>query len=150
MTTDSISILPAMDFNSYCSRLGLNFEQECLKIDAEAVYKMWIVDYLIANRDRHGMNWGFFFHCDTNEIIQCHPLYDHNNAFDIEFMNDEDADYQAVPGKSIKQAAMYAIKKVDFHFYREFVREDFITERQYKMFMKRAGQLGIKVKEPMA
>lgn len=146
MTTDNISIMPAMDFNSYCNRLGLNFEQECLKIDAESIYKMWIVDYLIANRDRHGMNWGFFFNCDTNEILSCHPLYDHNNAFDIEFMLDEDADYQAVSGKSIKQAAIYAIKKVDFHFYRDFVREDFITERQYKTFMKRARQLGIKVK----
>lgn len=33
--------------------------------------------------------------------------------------------------------------KVDFNFYREFTRADFITDRQYESFSRRAKQLGI-------
>lgn len=43
---------------------------------------MFIVDYLVSNRDRHGMNWGFYYNCDTMKILSCHPLYDHNNSFE--------------------------------------------------------------------
>lgn len=145
MTTDEISILPAMDFSSYCNRHDLDFYKEVMKIDAENVYKMWIVDYLISNPDRHGMNWGFFYKADTMEILGCHPLYDHNNSFDVSYMQNEDSRYLFNTEMSMREAAEYAMKKVDFHFYREFTREDFITERQYKTFMHRANQIGVKV-----
>lgn len=150
MTTDKISILSGIDFDAYCNHHGINSREEAIRIDAEAIYKMWIVDYLISNRDRHGMNWGFFYDCDSMEIIGCHPLYDHNNAFDIPLMQDDDATYLYDDSRTMKQAAEYAMSKVDFHFYREFVREDFLTQRQYDSFTRRAKQLGIKVipKEP--
>lgn len=145
MTTDEISILPAMDFSSYCNRHDKNFYDEIMKIDAENVYKMWIVDYLISNPDRHGMNWGFFYKADTMEILGCHPLYDHNNSFDTEYMQDENTRYLFNDKMSMREAAEYAMQKVDFHFYREFTREDFITERQYQTFTHRANQIGVKV-----
>lgn len=145
MTTDEISILPAMDFSTYCNVHDMDFYKEIMKIDAENVYKMWIVDYLISNPDRHGMNWGFFYKADTMEILGCHPLYDHNNAFDTKYMQNEDSDYLFNTKMSMREAAEHAMKKVDFHFYREFTREDFITERQYKTFMHRANQIGVKV-----
>lgn len=65
-------------------------------------------------------------------------------------MQDNDATYLYDDSRTMKQAAEYAMSKVDFHFYREFVREDFLTQRQYDSFMRRAKQLGIKVipKEP--
>lgn len=144
MTTDKINILPAMDFNSYCLRNGLNFTDECLKIDADSIYKMWIVDYLTANRDRHDMNWGFFFDCDENKILGCHPLFDHNNAFDRDFMSNDDSPYQAVEDMTMKEAAMLAMNHVDFHFTGNITREDFITDRQYECFLRRAKQLGIR------
>ncbi len=145
MTTEQISILSAMDYHSYCIRNELDFDKECLRIDADSVYKMWIVDYLIANRDRHSMNWGFFIEAESNQILGCHPLYDHNNSFDIDFMQDEEADYQAVNGMTMAGAAQEAMKHVDFHFFREPVRADFITERQFRTFMGRAEKLGIGV-----
>lgn len=146
MTHDTISILPGMDFHSYCNRRGLDSREEALKIDAEAIYKMWIVDYLISNRDRHGLNWGFFYNCDTMEILGCHPLYDHNKSFYIAYMQDEDAEYLYDNRMTMKEAAKIAMRKVDFHFYREFTREDFLTDRQYHSFMKRASELGIQIK----
>lgn len=145
MTDDTISILPGMDFDTWCTVRGVDSHKEALKIDPDSIYKMWIVDYLISNRDRHGLNWGFFYNCDSMEILGCHPLYDHNNSFDIALMQDENAGYLYDDSMTMKEAAMKAMKEVDFHFYRVPVREDFITDRQYKTYMKRAEELGIKV-----
>ena len=143
MTNDDISILSATDFSEYCNHNKLNFMEECKRIDSEMLYKMWIVDFLISNRDRHGMNWGFFIDSNTNEILGMHPLYDHNNAFDIEYMKDINADYQVVENMTIRQAAELAMSKVDFHFTTPIEREDFITDRQYNSFMERAKLLGV-------
>lgn len=143
MTTDDISILPAMDFYSYCKVNCLDYDKEILKIDAENIYKMWIVDYLIANRDRHSQNWGFYYNPRTMRIYGCHPLFDHNNAFDSELMQNPDEPYQ-FGNMTIRVAAHYAMKHVDFHFTSEITRDDFITERQYKEFMRRARDLGVR------
>lgn len=145
MTDDTISILSGEDFYTWCTVQGLDSHKEALKIDPESIYKMWIVDYLIANNDRHGLNWGFFYNCDTMEILGCHPLYDHNNSFDIALMQDENKGYLYDDSMTMKEAAMKAMKEVDFHFYRAPVREDFLTDRQYKIYMKRAEELGMKV-----
>lgn len=140
MTNDNLSILSGTDFNTYCNRNGLNFMQEILKIDSNGFYTMWIVDYLIANRDRHGGNWGLYYNPDTLEFISTHPLYDHNNAFDIEWMSNPDAKYQ-FNDMTIRQAAHYAINKCGFKITQEITREDFLTDRQYKCFMSRAREL---------
>ena len=147
MTTDDIAILSGIDFFSYCNSNGLKFEEEYIRIDKDSMYKMWIVDYLIANRDRHDQNWGLFYNVNTMEILGCHPLYDHNNAFDLEYMKDREAHYQ-FDEMTIRQAAKYAMKHVDFHFTSEITREDFITNRQYNEFMWRAKDLGVRVTSP--
>lgn len=145
MTNDTISILPGMDFDTYCNLHNLDSRQEALRIDADSIYRMWIVDYLISNRDRHGLNWGFFYNCDKMEILGCHPLYDHNNSFDIPTMQNEDAEYLYDNRMTMKEAAMKAMNHVDFHFYREPVREDFLTDRQFESYTRKARQLGIEV-----
>lgn len=143
-TNTKRSILSGSDFYSYCSANGLNMDAELERLDAESMYKMWIVDYLISNRDRHGENWGLYYEPDTMELISMHPLWDHNNAFDIGWMQDANVQYQ-FNGMSIKDSAHRAMRKVDFHFTQKITREDFITDRQYKSFMSRADELGIKV-----
>ena len=145
ITTDELSIIPAEDFITYCNQAGLSPDKEMFRIDADGIYKMWIVDYLIANRDRHSQNWGFFVDSDTNKVLKCHPLFDHNNAFDVDYMQNPDSSYQAVASnKTMRECAQYAMKKVDFHFTAPITREDFITDRQYKCFTGRAKELGIK------
>lgn len=144
MTTESKAILTGMEFISYCNVNGLDPEAEMFKIDGESIYKMWIVDFLISNRDRHSQNWGFFYDTETMEILGCHPLFDHNNAFDIEYMRDMDAPYQ-FGEMTARQAAQTAMEKVDFHFTAPITREDFITDRQYASFQKRAKYLGLQV-----
>lgn len=146
ITTDDLAILPGLDFYSYCISNDLDFTSEIFKIDSESIYKMWIVDYLISNSDRHGMNWGFFYDSNTMEIKGCHPLFDHNNAFNEELMKNKDAEYIFDRTKTMKEAALYAMKKVDFHFYRTPERSDFLTNEQYKSFMDRVKDLNIQIK----
>ncbi len=146
MTDDALSILPGMDFDSYCNVHGLDSREEALRIDSDSIYRMWIVDYLISNRDRHGMNWGFFYNCDTMKILGCHPLYDHNNSFDISYMQDRDAKYLYDDRMTTREAAKIAMQKVDFCFYKTFNRSDFLTERQYKSFTERAEDIGVPVR----
>ncbi len=143
MTSDDISIMDGGTYISWCNRQGLNPDTELKKLDPDGLYKMFIVDYLIANRDRHDQNWGLYYKPRTMEILGLHPLFDHNNAFDIPYMQDEDAKSHFYE-KSLKENAVYAMHKTDFHFTVPITRDMFITERQYNMFMKRAEQLGIK------
>lgn len=144
MTTESKAVLTGMEFISYCNVNGIDSDTRMFEIDGESIYKMWIVDFLISNRDRHGQNWGFFYDTETMEILGCHPLFDHNNAFDIDFMRDMDAPYQ-FSEMTMRQAAIKAMGEVDFHFTAPITREDFITDRQYRSFRKRAECLGLKM-----
>lgn len=144
MTTEKTAILTGMEFISYCNVNGMNPEKKMFEIDKESIYKMWIVDFLISNRDRHGQNWGFFYDVETMKILGCHPLFDHNNAFDVDFMKDMDAPSQ-FGEMTLKQAAQMAMKRVDFHFTAPITREDFLTDRQYKSFMTKAKCLGLKM-----
>ena len=143
MTTDKISMLPGMDFISYCNVNGKQWEKELIELDSDNFYKMWIVDFLLANRDRHGQNWGLWYKPDTMQLVGLHPLFDHNNAFDKEWLEDRSAIYQ-ISDKSIMESAKFAMSKVDFHFTDEITRDDFITKRQYDEFKKRAEILGVK------
>ena len=142
MSTEDLGILYGMDFISYCNVNGINPDEYMMQIDSESIYKMWIVDYLIANRDRHGQNWGFFYNMNNMEIVGCHPLYDHNNAFDNEWMVNPDTPYQ-FGNMTIKEAAHKAIKHVEVKVLAPIVRDDFITDRQFNCFIRRAKELGI-------
>lgn len=142
MADDDLSIVDGMSMYSYCTSHDMNFDKFILDVDAENIYKMWIVDYLLSNRDRHGQNWGFYYNPDTMKLLRCHPLFDHNNAFDPEYMRDRNAPYQ-FGNMTIREAAHHAINKVSFYFYLPVKREDFITDRQYNEFMWRAQDLGI-------
>ena len=144
MTTEREAVLTGMEFISYCNVNGIDADARMMEIDGESIYKMWIVDFLISNRDRHGQNWGFYYDTETMEILGCHPLFDHNNAFDIDFMRDMDTPYQ-FGEMTIRQAAKKAMEKVDFHFTAPITRADFITDRQYQSFCKRAKCLGLKM-----
>ena len=145
MTTESLSMLPGMDFIGYMNVLGANANGELFKVDRESIYKMFIVDYLVSNRDRHGMNWGMFYDSNNMKVIGCHPLYDHNNAFDEELMQDKDAEYLFDKNMTMKGAAITAMKHVDFHFTDSITKEDFMNVDQYNSFKDRAEDLGIEI-----
>lgn len=142
MTTDKLGILPAMDYNTYCINNGINFIESIVNLDPDGYYSMIIVDYLISNRDRHDQNWGLYYDKDSMELISLHPLFDHNNAFDEEWMNDPNVIYQ-VTGRSIRESAKYAISKMNFRFTDRIDRSDFLTNEQWESFKYRAQDLGL-------
>ena len=146
MTSDKISIVDGDNFISYCNHNDINVDEELIRLDPEGYWKMMIVDYLLSNPDRHTQNWGLYYKADSMEILGLHPLYDHNNAFDIEVMDDVNYDSH-FRNSTLQKNALYAMKQVDFHFTAPITRDLFITDRQYKSFMSKAEELGVKIKE---
>lgn len=145
LTDENHSIVPAEQFFTWCNRRNLDIKDEILKIDKQGYYKMMVVDYLVANTDRHGQNWGFYMNNETGKIEKLHPLFDHNNAFDKDAMKDENRRSIVEDGKSMKEAAEYAIKRCDFKQIKPLKREMFLTDAHYNMFLKRCEELGIKL-----
>ncbi|MBR3645517.1 MAG: hypothetical protein IKN54_03795, partial [Lachnospiraceae bacterium] len=136
------SIVDSVEFDIWTTRKGLNFYEEVKKIDSELFYKTIVVDYLISNSDRHSGNWGFFMDNRTGKIVCMHPLFDHNNAFDPNFMNDPSGGIcQLIPGKNQKEAALYAIKHCDFFCIRPITESMFYDKKMYESFMSRACEL---------
>ena len=145
MCSNDYSIVPTEDVISWCQHNDVNFDTFVRKLDSETFYKTIVVDYLISNRDRHGQNWGFYMDNHTGELISLHPLYDHNNAFDVHDMNDSvGGESLMILGKSKKAAAMYAIKRCDFKVGQQIDRSLFLNSRQYESFTNRMQELGIK------
>ncbi len=52
MTTEREAVLTGMEFVSYCNVNDIDADARMMEIDGESIYKMWIVDFLISNRDR--------------------------------------------------------------------------------------------------
>lgn len=142
MNTSMYSIADAGDVSSWCVKNDRDFLSLVKEIDSETFYKTIVADYLCANRDRHDGNWGFFMNNMTGELICLHPLFDHNNCFDEDFMKDENGgNCQLLPGKTQKEAALYAIKHCNFRCIKPVTKDMFIDETMYKSFMKRAEEL---------
>ena len=145
MTTDDLSIISAEDMYSYLNRS----EQEdiinyAISKDPENFYKMAVIDYLISNSDRHMKNWGFYYSNDNNEIIALHPLFDHNNAFDIEDIKEESGGPSLLfQNKTKKEVAEYAIKKCNICCIKPINKDMFINNAMYESFMTRAMELGL-------
>lgn len=144
MKQENYSIINAEDVASWCNRVGISFENFVKKLDSENYYKTIIIDYLISNSDRHGQNWGFFMDNASGKLIKLHPLFDHNNAFDLGDMESiYGGDSLMMSGKTKKEAALYAIKHCDFKVTRHITKSDFPNNGAYLSFMQRLKLLSI-------
>ena len=144
MNFKNTSLVDSMEFDMWVSKNGKEVFEEARKIDSEMFYKTIIIDYLIANSDRHGGNWGFYMNNQTGRIACMHPLFDHNNAFDNAFMDDLNGGLcQLIPGKSQRESALYAMKHCDFRCTKPVTRDLFLDDKMYETFMRRACELGL-------
>jgi hypothetical protein len=144
MCSEQMSIVDADDVASWCARTDTDFDKLVRDVDGNLFFQTIVTDYLIANRDRHGANWGFFMSNDTGRIADIHPLFDHNNAFAEEFMDDPDGGIcQLLPGKTQREAASCAIKRCDFRITKEITEDLFPDEKSYRCFMERGCELGL-------
>lgn len=134
MTTDKLSRISFSDLvDSYSDALDI-----ALKLDSETIYKMCIIDYLVSNCDRHFGNWGFYYDSDTLELLECHPLFDHNLAFAL---NGEES--EVFEGMTLKEVAIKGLKEIDFHFTAIVTRSDFYVQQHYELFKERMHELGL-------
>lgn len=144
MSNKIFGMVSAAEIYTWCQHCDQNFWNYILKTDPEMYLKTIIADYLCSNRDRHFGNWGFYMDNRTGKLLRIHPLYDHNNAFDSEFMADKTGGVcQLLPGKSQKEAALYAIKKCDFRITKPITRKMFPDDKMYLSFMERGTELGL-------
>ena len=144
MKQEGFSIINAEDVASWCNRIGISFEGFVKKLDSENFYKTIIVDYLISNSDRHGQNWGFFMDNTSGKLLELHPLFDHNNAFDLGDMeNPSGGDSLMMSGKTKKDAALYAVKHCNFKITKTLVKTDFPNTVAYQSFLQRLKILGV-------
>lgn len=150
MTSDSLSVLTALDFFSYCYINDIDPLIEMYRYEPTLIYQMFIVDYLFSNSDRHFQNWGFYYDCNTMEIKGCHPLFDHNNAFDKSLLSDKSTgkdknriECQVLNGVTMLEAAELGVKMLDFKLQTRITSGDFLTREHYKSFKFKAKQLGI-------
>lgn len=146
MADDTFSMLTGLEFRQYCKTYGRDYVTEALKIDGDSMFKMFIVDFLISNYDRHDSNWGFWYDNETMQILRCHPLFDHNNAFASSFMADRAGGVsQFRSGYTLYDMARYSMNYVDFQV-NGLRLEDFQYPDHYASFLSRCEQLGIQVK----
>lgn len=142
MTNDHVSMLDARDFSEYGKRNYMDARKAAFELDADSMYKMGIADYLIGNSDRHDGNWGFYYDSKTTRILGCHPLYDHNNAFNAYLLSNDDAKY-LFNGESMLEYAKYCMKHVNFRVLSSIKKSDFYYEEHYESVQKRAAKLGL-------
>ena len=104
-----------------------------VNIDPVGFYNMCVVDYLIANQDRHGENWGFYMNNETGELVKLHSLFDHNWAFGEVAML-KDIKSKIFPQKTLKEIAksfrskcnLKLIKEVPNYFYNNVDKSYFL------------------------
>jgi len=144
MCNDEVSIVPAHDFIRWCEYTGRNTLEEVCRIDEENFNRMLVTDYLIANPDRHGKNWGFYMDASSGELLSLHPLFDHNLSFDRGTIAHPEGGYSLLfPRRTKKDVAMEAIQKCDFHFTSKVSESCFLEGYHAEAFGERCRKLGL-------
>jgi len=141
LTSDTLSIVDAKTIDAWCARNKIDFLQFVKNLDQQHFYQMCIADYLLANPDRHGGNWGFHFHADTCCMLGLHPLFDHDHAFSTIAYKEPDIEYTPMPGVSMRDAAITAAKHITIQLKRELTENDFLEKQHFKLFMERLKEL---------
>ena len=136
-TNDAISFVSAQDVKDYCSHIGTSFEKYINDNFSTEMANMTILDYILANTDRHFENWGFLIDNNTNKIISFAPLFDHNQALiaDI-FHTDIDKLIYEPTGESFISSAIKASEKTNMVFNLDYFPDKYFGkcyERYNKM-----------------
>lgn len=110
ITNQEIMITPAKEVLSYFVDCGAQPLVQMNKLFSKEFNTMLVVDYLLANTDRHAGNWGFFMNASTGDVSKMHPLFDHNNAFNFKDINAKSRIY---PSMTLEEVAYMAYQKLD-------------------------------------
>ena len=133
ITSEDVGIITWYDFMEFCHKNNADPYEELFadKNNEKAYHKMQVSDYILANEDRHGANWGFFVDQNTGEILGLHPLFDHDHAFSTQKdIPSQTAQYPS----SLKEAALQSIEylKEDEEFIRNVMELEISDTFPYK------------------
>ena len=145
--TEKYNLIPAQEVYGWCNRTNKNFIRFTRALDDTNFCKTLIVDYLIANSDRHDQNWGFYMDINSGDLVSLHPLFDHNNAFDERDYHDITGnDSLMLPNASKLEAAKFALKRCNFKFISPLTRTMFPNDKSFACFIERANYIGLSPK----
>lgn len=144
MANEELSIVSAQDFYIYCCKNNLDFLKETMKIDKVRLYQMCVMDYLISNPDRHGLNWGFYMDNSTGKLVSLHPLVDHNKAFYEQDIKDMHGGKSLIfSEKTKREVALHCISECNIRCIQPVTKDMFVKKSHYDSFMHRAAELGL-------
>ena len=146
MSDEEKSVVHAADIDVWSNiNYGINVLEWALQNYKKEVSQMLVIDYLIANPDRHLRNWGIYQEVQTGDILGLHELYDHNNAFDEMYMKDETLPsvidmsftHKQLAEKYVEFSGLKLLRKPDFN--------EFPNKLAYDTFFKRCKNLNINI-----
>jgi len=143
MATEEKSIVPAYDMMLWCKRNNIDFMQFINDSYIKEYSQMAVIDYLIANYDRHEWNWGFYQDTVTGEITGMHELYDHNQAFNDDYLENEDLESLLNPDFSQKDLAWRYLPASRLSLITVPAIEMFPNKNAYDVFKRRCNQLNL-------
>ena len=80
LATDEYSVIDAFALKDWCSHVGIDFLGYLEEHYLTDLAKMCVIDYVVANTDRHLGNINFFVDNSTNRVCGMTPLFDHNQS----------------------------------------------------------------------
>lgn len=80
IATDDLSLISMQSIKDYCTHTKQSFYDFISQKFITDFSNMCVVDYVIANTDRHFSNFGVLVDNNTNSITSFAPLFDHNQS----------------------------------------------------------------------
>lgn len=134
---DNTSLISALEIRDWCDHTGKHFIDFITEHYQSDFANMCVLDYILANTDRHIENWGFLIDNKTNEIKSFAPLYDHNQALIADLLDTDVSMLLYEPtGNTMLESAKRAMKYADFQIdivkFPEKCRERYDEISRYK------------------
>lgn len=140
ITSEQKAIVSWEDFQMYCAYHDMDEYAYVTERDPRGYYTMQIVDYILANEDRHGANFGFYMDNRTGKLLELYPLMDHDRSF-----SEEDAlPSQTSPEEETLEAAAVraaGLWEIDYEAVLRMEKPEELSQAQWKGVLERIRRL---------
>ena len=126
----------------YCAYHDMDEYAYVTERDPRGYYTMQIVDYILANEDRHGANFGFYMDNRTGKLLELYPLMDHDHSF-----SEEDAlPSQTSPEEETLEAAAVRAAgagpwEIDYEAVLRMEKPEELSQAQWERVLERIRRL---------
>ena len=135
LANDDVSLVDGYSFQDWCSHTNrdmVGYLEENFLVDFS---RMCVIDYLIANTDRHIGNINLCIDNSTNKVIKLAPLFDHNQALIPDLIGTDIDDLIYPPtGLSMLHSAVKYFKSANLRI--EIEKFPVACQERYKKVLK--------------